>query len=183
MLYQRTGHVCKRRCIYPPAFLQYSFRRKYAQGIVQNPTEGALNGMKHLAAYLMNYGRIIHNFPWYTDTGTYNMVAPAGFDFAGCSQTKRSTSGGGILFNGVLVPNWSKTQPTIAQSTCEAEYVSANFAGMKAVGLNNVLKEVDLCCENDTVLCDASSAIGVAKDQELEKSGIFTWPIFGCNKT
>ena len=29
------------------------------------PTEGALNGMRHLAGYLMNNGRIIHHFPWY----------------------------------------------------------------------------------------------------------------------
>ena len=41
--------------------------------------------------------------------------------------------------------------------------MSANYGGMKAVGLNNVLKEVVLGYENVTLLCDASSAIGAAK--------------------
>ena len=127
------------------------------------PTEGALHGMKHLAGYLMNYGRIIHHIPFYTDTGTYDMVVPVDSDFAGCIETKRSTSGGGIFFNHVLVQSWAKTQPTVALSTCEAEYVSANYGGVKAFSLNNVLKEVGLGCENITLFCDASSAIAVTK--------------------
>ena len=40
---------------------------------------------------------------------------------------------------------------------------------MKAVGLNNVLKEVVLGYENVTLLCDASSAIGVAKRSGIGK--------------
>ena len=40
---------------------------------------------------------------------------------------------------------------------------------MKAFGLNHVLKEVDLGGENVTLLCDASSAIGVAKRSGIGK--------------
>ena len=100
--------------------------------------------MRHLAGYLTNYRRTVHHFPMVYRHGVYDMKVPVGSDFAGCVHTKKSTIGGGILFNGISVSSWSKSQPTVAQSTGEAEYVSANYGGMKAFGMNNVLKEVDL---------------------------------------
>ena len=73
------------------------------------------------------------------------------------------------MFNGILVSSWSKTQPSVALSTCEAEYVSANYGGIKAFGLNNVLKEVDIGSENVTLFCDAGSAIGATKRSGIGK--------------
>ena len=40
---------------------------------------------------------------------------------------------------------------------------------MEAFGLNIVLKEVDIGCENVTLLCDASPAIGVANRSGIGK--------------
>ena len=56
-------------------------------------------------------------------------------DFAGCSQTRRSTSGGCAQVNGFLVKHWSKTQPTIALSSGEAEYYAMVKAASQSLGI------------------------------------------------
>ena len=44
-------------------------------------------------------------------------------DFAGCSNTRRSTSGGVALFGGCNVKHWSKTQALVAPLSGETELV------------------------------------------------------------
>ena len=41
-------------------------------------------------------------------------------DFAGCPETKKSTAGGIIKFNGHLIKHWSSTQKIIALPSGEA---------------------------------------------------------------
>ena len=42
-------------------------------------------------------------------------------DFAGCKETRRSTSGGAILVGQCLVKHWANTQTTITLSSGESE--------------------------------------------------------------
>ena len=43
-------------------------------------------------------------------------------DFAGCARTRKSTSGGVVMFGSHLIKSWSSTQNVIALSSGEAEY-------------------------------------------------------------
>ena len=45
--------------------------------------------------------------------------------------SRRSTSGGAVFFNGVLLCSWSRTQPTVALSTCEAELLALGTAAQE----------------------------------------------------
>eukprot|EP00972_Heterocapsa_arctica_P061786 9109958-Heterocapsa_arctica.AAC.1 len=47
------------------------------------------------------------------------------------SIDRRSTSGGAIWLQGCFLTHWSKTQPTIAQSTCEAELAALNTGAVE----------------------------------------------------
>lgn len=64
-------------------------------------------------------------------------------DWAGDQDTRRSTSG--FIFNvGSGTISWSsKRQPTVALSTCEAEYMGQTEATKEAVWLKSLLKELD----------------------------------------
>eukprot|EP00972_Heterocapsa_arctica_P057199 8440270-Heterocapsa_arctica.AAC.1 len=44
---------------------------------------------------------------------------------------RRSVSGGAIWLHGFLLQHWSRTQATIAQSTCEAELAALNTGAME----------------------------------------------------
>ena len=46
-------------------------------------------------------------------------------DWTGCQRTRKSTNGGGIMWNGACLKVWSTTQTVIAMSSGEAEYYAA----------------------------------------------------------
>ena len=71
---------------------------------------------------------------------------PAGFDvcvdsdFAGCSNSRRSTSGGDALYGSCSVKRWYKTQTTVALSSSEAE-LHGTAAGMaQGIGLQALVR-------------------------------------------
>ena len=51
------------------------------------------------------------------------------------------------MLNGCLVKGWAKTQPTVAQSTCEAEFIGANVGGKEALRHANMLNEIGMPVE------------------------------------
>ena len=76
-----------------------------------------------------------------------------------CVRTRRFHSGGCIPFGGHLVAHWSRTQQTVAPSSCEAEVNGINKGATEGIGVRNMLE----CCGFilPVVLCtDASAAKG-----------------------
>jgi hypothetical protein len=90
-------------------------------------------------------------------------------DWAADRDTRRSTSG--YIFNvGSGAISWSsKRQPTVATSTCEAEYVSQNNACKEAIWLSRLLRELNP--EDDSpaatiIYCDNQGAIALARNPQ-----------------
>lgn len=110
---------------------------------------------------------------WFTNT-SFSREPMTGLDiycdtnFAGCSQTRRSTSGGCALVGGMLIKHWSKTQPTIALSSGEAELVGIGQGMAQALGLQSRAKDMSWSLTIN-VHSDATAAIGIAKKRELGK--------------
>jgi hypothetical protein len=102
------------------------------------------------------------------------LAALAGYtdsDWAGDLDTRRSTSG--YLFSvGSAVVSWSsKLQPTVALSTCEAEYIGQSNATKEAIWLRRLLDEIrpeDMNESKATIIfCDNQGAIALAKDPQF----------------
>ena len=89
-------------------------------------------------------------------------------DFAGCTQTRRSTSGGCAVISGALVKHWSKTQPTIALSSGEAELIGIGQGIAQGLGMQSLAKDMGWSLELE-VHTDATAAIGIAKRRGLGK--------------
>lgn len=62
-------------------------------------------------------------------------------DWAGCLDTRRSTTGYAFFVHGDLVSWKSKRQPTVAQSSCEAEYMATADAAKEATWLKSMMKD------------------------------------------
>lgn len=74
-------------------------------------------------------------------------LKPVGYvdaDYAGCLDTRRSTSGHVFIMAGAPVSWSSKRQATVAMSTVEAEYVSLARASQQGVWMSSFLSEIDL---------------------------------------
>jgi transposase InsO family protein len=59
-------------------------------------------------------------------------------DYAGDPDKRKSTSGYAYIMNGAAVSWGSKLQPTVAASTCEAEFVAAAYAAKEALWLREL---------------------------------------------
>jgi transposase InsO family protein len=84
-------------------------------------------------------------------------------DWAGCLDTRRSTTGYVFRINNSSVIWSSKRQPTVASSTVEAEYTAVSEAGREAMWLRYLLTELGISQRKPTVIhCDNKGAIRLA---------------------
>ena len=77
----------------------------------------------------------------------------------------KSTSDYVFLFGSSICSQLSKKQSVVAQSTVEAEYVSASKATSQAIWLMRIFEDIGEKEKKGTVLyCDNKSAIAIAKN-------------------
>ena len=84
-------------------------------------------------------------------------------DYAGCPDTRLSTSGFVFKLAGCAVSWMAKRQKSVAQSSSEAEYFAAGVAAMEATWLRNFLTERG-CPQKCplTLFSDSTSAIAMS---------------------
>ena len=85
-------------------------------------------------------------------------------DWAGCVDTRRSTIGYIIQIAGGPVSWKSKTIKTIAQSSCEAEFMGLTEVCRELMWLCNFLEELGIAFHAPKIYCDSQSAIYWASD-------------------
>ena len=86
-------------------------------------------------------------------------------DWGGCADDMKSTSGFAFSLGSGVFSWCSKKQQTVAQSSAEAEYVSASLATSHAIWLKRILEDMGEKQEQVTTLhCDNKSAIAMAKN-------------------
>jgi hypothetical protein len=88
------------------------------------------------------------------------IVAYSDADWAGCPDTRRSTSGYCVYLGGALVSWSSKRQATVSRSSAEAEYRAVANAVADCVWLRQLLGELSCPVSKATVVfCDNVSAV------------------------
>ena len=88
------------------------------------PTEEHIKAAKHIFKYF-NGTLSLALFYLYTTKNAIDVYVDA--DFAGCYDTRRSTSGYIVLFNHCCISWLSKKQSSVAKSTTEAEFVAMSY--------------------------------------------------------
>ena len=128
-------------------------------------------GPKHLDAVLR-----IYNYLHRTRDVALNMAASdmaltvhdceafSDVDWAGCTETSKSTTGWIIRVGGSTVAWYSKRQGSVAQSSCEAEYVAAAAAANEIVWWRRLLSDFGHGNTGPTKLyCDNKAATILAQ--------------------
>ena len=83
--------------------------------------------------------------------------------------SKCSISGYGILLSGGLVSWYSHTQPVVALSTAEAEYIAVTDAAKEIVWFKLLLSELGFSQGNVTLYEDNEAAIKISKNPQDHK--------------
>ena len=68
-------------------------------------------------------------------------------DFAGCSETRKSTSGGVAMLGTHLIKGWSSTQSVIALSSGEAEFYGIVKGASVGLGIKSLLSDLGIQLE------------------------------------
>lgn len=138
----------------------------YLSRYMKNPTTAHLNAVRRVLRYLkgtldlkLTYQGNLHNLTGWTDS-----------DWAGCTQSRRSTAG--YIFNiGSGAISWSsKRQSTVALSSCEAEYMGQTQATKEAIWLRRLLGELNAVNDQMTatvIYGDNQGALALARNPQF----------------
>lgn len=132
----------------------------------QNPGVAHWKAARKILAYLagtINYGLC------FCGTEPKNvLIGYCDADFAGCPDTRRSTTGTLFLLNSAPITWRSRLQKPIAQSTAEAEYYAAGHASRDNVWLREILSELGICKLDPTLInCDNNSTMRMVYNPEF----------------
>jgi hypothetical protein len=124
---------------------------------MHDPREPHLALIKRVLRYIkgtLDYGlKILRSSPC-------DLVAYSDADWAGCPDTRRSTSGYAVFFGDNLVSWSSKRQQTVSRSSAEAEYRAVANAVAEISWLRQLLQELHFCPRRSSVVfCDNVSAV------------------------
>ncbi|GAX79093.1 hypothetical protein CEUSTIGMA_g6533.t1 [Chlamydomonas eustigma] len=98
-------------------------------------------------------------------------VGYSGSDLGGCRDDSRSTTGFAFMLNGGAVSWRSRLQPTIADSSCEAEFMAAADAIKEALWFKKLLPNLGVIDEDEAVkiMCDNESAEAVLRSPRINE--------------
>ena len=100
-----------------------AFSVKELARTMSSPSKGCQEKLKRLGRYLVSKPRAVLEFPWQEPQQSVRIYADA--DWAGCKESRKSTTVGAIMLGKHALKTWSKTQTLIALSSGESELYSA----------------------------------------------------------
>ena len=113
-----------------------------------------LQGTIHIGLFYPKGGSLPPNLHPFSDS-----------DWAGCYDTRVSTSGFCFMLGSSCISWLSKKQPTVATSSCEAEYRAAFIATIECVWLKRLMVDLDVGQDSPTtIFTNSQSALAVARN-------------------
>ena len=126
------------------------------------PRDVHWNLVKRILRYLRG---TINNGITISASPSTTLKAYSDADWAGCPDTRRSTSGYCVFLGDSLVSWSSKRQTTVSRSSAEAEYRAVANAVAECCWLRNLLRELHVVVNSATVIyCDNVSAVYLSEN-------------------
>jgi histone deacetylase 1/2 len=121
------------------------------------PREPHLSLIKRILRYLkgtLNHGLTLHK------STSHSLIAYSDADWAGCPDTRCSTSGFCMYLGDNLVRWFSRRQTTVSRSSAEAEYRAVATAVAESCWVRQLMQELQCPIQTATIVyCDNVSAV------------------------
>ena len=121
--------------------------------------------LKHAAQYRLMFSQILSDEP----VSEIDIYADA--DWAGCPESRRSTSGFCQFVSGNLIHSASRTQGSIAMSSAESELYALCTATSEGIFLRNLMEEAGMSKGKArlNIYTDSSAAKSMSQGLDLER--------------
>ena len=143
-----------------------SFATGYVARYASNPDQSHMDAVNRVFAYLnTERGRGIR----YSGKHGFDLKGFVDSDFAGCEDSRRSTTGWVFTLAGGPISWNSQRQKTVATSTLDAEYVAGAEAAKEAVwirGFINDLRIPGIFIKSVPLYVDCNSALKLTRNPE-----------------
>ena len=126
---------------------------------MSSPTKASFLKLKHLARYLVMLPNVELIFENQVEPKCLEVHVDS--DWAGCTGTRKSTSGGFVVLGKHLIKNWSSTQSTIALSSGEAEFYAIVEGASRGLGVQALMDDLGMKVEIK-VLSDSSAGRSIS---------------------
>ena len=128
--------------------------------------------------FLVGVPRVKVWFRYQTPEEAASIIVFSDTDFAGCRETRKSTSGGVMMLGSHLVKSWSSTQSVIALSSGESEYYGLVSGISQGLGEKAMLADWDISVDVQLWM-DATAGIAIGSRRGLGRvkhiDTVFLW--------
>ena len=104
---------------------------------------------------------MVHSYRWQDEPNSLTVYSVS--DWAGCRESRKSTTGACFFHGKHLIKAYFKTQANIALSSAEAEYYSTVKAASDGLGLKATTMDYNKPL-SPSMCVDATAAIGVGRE-------------------
>ena len=142
------------------------FAVKEAARLMSSPRKCDWRILRKIGRYLLRRPRVALLFNYQHRPAQLDGFSDS--DWAGCSRSRKSTSGGVIMLGSHAIKSWSRQQKTIALSSAEAETHGMVACSCELLGIQSCAKDLGITL-GASVYADASAALGIIKRRGIGK--------------
>ena len=124
-----------------------------------NPVVSGFTKIKRVVRFFKGLGTVQLMYMMQSEEEARQISTHVDSDWAGCKQTRRSTTGGVMKVGRHVVRTWSSTQPTVATSSGEAELIAISDGAARSLGLKTVMTEMGLNPELEVLQMFTDSSV------------------------
>jgi hypothetical protein len=141
------------------------------------PTRRDLRKLKKLVRYVAGKPRVVQKIPiGGAMNDELNIFVDS--DYAGCHETRKSSNGGCVMWNGVCLKAWSTTQTVVALSSGEAEYYAAIKGAAEGLAIKSMSADLGVqvriaVCTDSTACKGICNRTGIGKVKHMEV--VYLW--------
>lgn len=134
---------------------------KEASRSTSDPRHGDWQKLKRIGRFLKARPRVVQHFGWQNKKEEDKVKTWSDSDWAGCTSTRKSSSGGVVSISGHTLKAYSATQNVIARSSAEAEFYALVKSASVGLGVQSMARNSgeELSVELNT---DSTAAMGIA---------------------
>ena len=125
-----------------------------------NPTVVAWGKLKRIVRYLVKHPRAVLKFK--NQDLPYRIDTYCDSDWSACKRSRKSISGGVVMFGEHMIRAWSLTQAIIALRSGETEYYSLLKGASVSAGIQAICDDIDIYLDN-VLHTDSAAAKGMAR--------------------